>query len=147
MRVVLDTNVIISALLVRGSIPHEILNASTEGRFEVIVSGEILRELTRVLFYPRIRQKRWMTDKEVRGFILSLANSAVRASGTFPMEVVEDDPGDDKFVAAAVEQGADYVVSGDAHLTGIGKYRGVKFLTPAQFYELLRRADHSENKT
>ena len=65
MRVVLDTNVIISATLIRGGNEDQILRAWRRGAFELVLSPPILEELGRALFYEKLRKFRWMTEEEI----------------------------------------------------------------------------------
>ncbi|MDP3768733.1 MAG: PIN domain-containing protein, partial [Dehalococcoidia bacterium] len=67
MRAVLDTNVLISATLIQWGNEDRILRAWRSGAFDLVLSPPILEEMGRVLFYPRLRQARWMTDEEVVG--------------------------------------------------------------------------------
>ena len=60
MRVVLDTNVVVSAVLIRRGNERRILDAWRRGAFDLVISPPLLEELGRVLSYPRIRNARWM---------------------------------------------------------------------------------------
>lgn len=134
---VLDTNVIISAILIKGNIPDKILQAWREEKFELVISFQILNELSRVLFYPKIKQKKWLNDQQIEELIVSLAKASSLTPGTLVLEVIKDDPDDDKFIIAAIEQKADYIVSGDLHLKKLKEYKGIKIVTPADFLKIL----------
>ncbi len=81
MRVVLDTNVIVSATLIRGGNEDQILRAWQHGSFDLVLSPPILEELGRALFYERLRKLRWMTDGEVAELLRALAAGGVVVSG------------------------------------------------------------------
>jgi putative PIN family toxin of toxin-antitoxin system len=132
MRAVLDTNVIVSATLIRGGNEDKILRAWLRGAFELVLSPEILEEIGRVLTYDKLRRSRWMTDAEVVLLLETLAQEGVVVPGT-PRVRASRDPGDDKFLAAAVHAHARYVVTGDKDLLELKVLRGVRIVKPAHF--------------
>ena len=73
MRAILDTNVIISATLIRGGNEDQILRASQRGAFELVLSPQILQEIGRALFYEKLRKFRWMTEEEIADLLQALA--------------------------------------------------------------------------
>lgn len=138
MRAVLDTNVIISATLIQGGNEDQILRAWERGAFELVLSPQILDEMARALFYERLRKFRWMSEEEILTLLQSLAGESLLVSGKVSVRASRD-PEDDKFLAAAVEALADYVVSGDKDLLDLKAYKGARIVTPAQFLTMLRR--------
>lgn len=139
MRVVLDTNVIISATLIRGGNEDQIIRAWQRGVFELVLSPPILEEIGRALFYERLRKFRWMIDQEVAELLQALAQGSVVVSGRVKVKVSRD-PDDDKFLAAAVEAEAGFVVTGDRDLLDLKSYRGVRIVRPARFLSTIRKA-------
>lgn len=137
MRAVLDTNVVVSATLVRGRTEDRILRAWRRQTFELVLSVEILVEMGRVLLSPRIRRLRWMTDEEVVSLLELLATESLTVLGRLPVRVCRD-PDDDKFLAAAIEGEAEYVVTGDRDLLAVRRYRSVRVMTPGEFLRLIR---------
>lgn len=129
----------VSASLVAEGHPARIIDAwRLEGRFQLVVSPAILEELREVLFYPRIRRiSRW-TDEEVEVLLRAVERLAVLVPGKLRLRVIAADPEDDKFLAAAIEGGADYLVSGDPHLKGLKSYQGIRLVSPSEFVEVLR---------
>lgn len=144
MRVVLDTNVIISATLIRGGNEDQILRAWQRGSFELVLSPAILEELGRALFYEKLRQFRWMTEKEVSELLQTLAASSVVVSGRAKAKASRD-PDDDKFLAAATEAEARFVVTGDRDLLDLKSYQGVRILRPARFLTIIRRVSATKS--
>jgi putative PIN family toxin of toxin-antitoxin system len=138
MRAVLDTNVIVSAALIRGGKEERILRAWLRGAFELVVSPEILEEIGRVLSYEKIRKLRWMTEDEVVVLLETLAEESILVAGV-DTERASRDPEDDKFLAAARSGRAHYVVSGDKDLLDLKAYRGVRVVRPAEFFRVLSR--------
>lgn len=133
MRVVLDANQFVSAVLVSHGHPAQILKAWREGRFELVVSPPILAEVRRVLLYPRLQRKHGWSEAEVDTFLDRLRAAARIVPGQLDLRVVPEDPTDDKYVSCTVEAGAEYIVSGDEHLKSLGEYQGVRILAPAAF--------------
>jgi len=131
-----DTNVIVSAVLIQGGIEERILRAWEAGRFQLVVSPPILREIRRVLAYEKIRRRRWMTESEAEALLGRLAEGAFLVSGARRVRVCRD-PSDDKFLDAALAGRAQYVVTGDPDLTTLETYGEVRIVTPRRFLEIL----------
>ena len=138
MKVVLDTNVVISATLIRGGNEDRILRAWRRRRFDLVLSPPILEELGRALFYEKLQKFRWMSEDEVAALLQALAQGSELVSGPTAVRASRD-PDDDKFIAAALEGEAEYVVTGDHDLLDLDPYEGVRIVTPAAFLTMLRR--------
>lgn len=143
MRAVLDTNVVISATLIRGGNEDRILRAWQRGAFELVFSPQILDELGRALSYERLQKFQWMTEREIIALLQMLAQESVLVSGRVTLKASRD-PEDDKFLAAAIEGQARYVVSGDRDLLDVKAYRGIRIVRPAVFLKILRRAERTK---
>ena len=143
IKVVLDTNALVSALLFGGG-PGELLSLWEKGRIRPLLSKDVLLEYVRVLGYPKFG----LGAEDIKGLIeehvLPYAEM-VRVSAT--LSVIKADPADDKFLALAVAGGADYLISGDMHLLVLGTYRGVEILTPRRFLECPDLADREGDGT
>ena len=139
LRVVLDTNVFVSSLLVKQGPPAHIIDAWRDRQFLLITSPTLIAEIQATLQYPRIRRKYRVTDEEIEQLINLLANDAVvvRGNPTAVAGAVPDDPTDEAVLACAVEAGADLIVSGDRHLLDLQQYQGVAIITARQFLERL----------
>ena len=136
--VVLDTNVLISAAFgIPGSIPDKILQFLKSQKFILIISPSILEEIEDVINREAIIRRTKMSLKEREQFINNLIDIAFIVSGNLNLKVVKDDPDDDKFIVAAVEGYAQYIISGDKHLLNIKSYQGIKILSPKNFVRLL----------
>jgi len=143
MRAVLDTNVVISATLIRGGIEDRILRAWQRGVFELVLSPQILDELGRALSYEKLRKFQWMTERQIIALLQTLAQESILVSGRVTVKASRD-PEDDKFLAAAIEGEAQYVVSGDRDLLDVKVYRGIRIVRPAVFLRILRRAERTK---
>ena len=136
-RTVLDANTVASATISQKGNSARILDAWREGKIELIISVPIIVELRRVLFYDRIRKYSYMTVQEVYELINNLERSGIRTPALLEIDVIQTDPTDNKWIVAAVEGNADYIVSGDEHLKRLGSYQGIPIVTPAQFVKIL----------
>jgi putative PIN family toxin of toxin-antitoxin system len=137
MRVVLDANQFVSAVLVPVGHPAQILRAWREGRFELALSQSIVAEIHRVLLYPRLRKKHGWSEEQIDAFLKGLTKTATITLEQLSVRVVDDDPADDKYLACALEADASYIVTGDRHLQHLGMYQGVKIVSPAVFLQIL----------
>jgi hypothetical protein len=137
IKVVLDTNELVSAVIKSGGLPDQIVQAWRDDKFEMVLSPAMLAELARVLRYPRLRKLHGWTDAQVDVFVDGLRAAATVVAGDVEVSVVADDPDDNVILACAVEGGADYVVSGDAHLLNLKTYRGIRLVTAREFTIIL----------
>jgi putative PIN family toxin of toxin-antitoxin system len=134
MRVVLDTNTLVSALLFRGT-ASRLIPLWQSGRVTPLISGPILEEYLRVLAYPRFR----LTDQEVRILIEEEVLPFVETvRPTRRLLVPCRDPEDAKFLECAVAGRARYVVTGDQDLGVLGSYRRIPILTVGEFLEAIQ---------
>jgi len=134
VRVVLDPNVLISAVISSAGHSRQIVDAWVQGRFELVVSPALLGELGDVLRRPRFR--RWVSLDVVSEFLGGLEDSALVLDDAPAQPGLTSDPADDYLVALAREAGADFLVSGDQHLTGLVDALP-PVLTPRQFRDRL----------
>lgn len=137
MRVVLDTNVIVSSFIYATGNPGHIRDAWHTGTFEVVVTEPILEEYRRVLNYPRTRRRHHLSPAEIDLALDDIREMAVNVPDWPTLHVVADDPDDDKFLECAVAAQAEIIVSGDEHLLSLGSFQGIQVLTPAAFVVLL----------
>ncbi len=137
IRVVLDTNIIVSATILRKGHSAQVLDLWREEKIELAVSLPILEEMGKVLKRARIIRQQSMTQQDVKTLIEGFRESGVLTSGRLDLEVVREDPEDDKFIICAVEAGADYIVSGDTHLLKLKEYQGIRIVPPREFLMLM----------
>ena len=136
IRVVLDTNLFVSALLKPDSNPDKIINLAREEKVLLLISDAICDEITRVLFYPKIRKRLVSSDEELQNFVKLLRTVAIVTPGNLNIPPLAADPDDTKYLICAVEGRADYIVSGDHHLTDLKIFQGIRVVTPAEFIEI-----------
>ena len=134
MRAVLDCNVLVSARLSPLGASAQLLRAAVKEQFEWIVSPQLLSELTEVLARDRFR--RWFTVDEADAFVEALRSAAVVIDDPPAVTGLTPDPDDDYLVALARAAHADYLVSGDRHLSQLPD-PDPPVLTPRAFLDLL----------
>lgn len=132
-RVVLDTNVLVSGTIVPHGFPARILRHVLAQRVQLIVSPYLLAEYLAVMQRPHIIKKYAKVGERLDLIRRFLQANAILVTPTFIERVIPDDPGDDAILACAIAGEANYIVSGDEHLLTLGKYRGIKILTPRDF--------------
>lgn len=134
MKIVLDTNVFVSALLWYGA-PNDLLRLIEEGIFTPCVTPALLEELRDVLSRPkfssRIKERKTSCEELFAGIIDLAELHPDRKIG----HVVKDDVSDDKFLSCALTSGAKYIISGDPHLLKLRDWAGISILSPRQFLD------------
>ena len=136
---ILDTNVFIRAAIQPGSPSARVLDAYSNGSFQLILSQAILEELLTVLLLPGIRRSHGLSDDEILQLVTDLPARAVFFPGEASvLASLPRDLTDVKFLSVAYESHADYLVTKDArHLLRLKKYRQTRILTPSKFLDLL----------
>lgn len=137
MRVVLDTNVLVSGLQNPEVPPGQLLRAWAHGRFKLVTSEAQLTELRRTLRYPKLRKR---IPKHVAGALIN----AIKARATFveptfpPFKLPDED--DLAILGTALAAQADWLVTGDrTHLLAVRKYGGTVILNPTEAVRRMRR--------
>ena len=132
MRVVLDTNVLISALAFPGSKPDQILERVRRRETDLFISSFILGELERVL-----ARKFRHTTAEVRQRVAAIRRMATLVEPGERIHLVEAMDDDNRILECAVAARADYLVTGDReHLLPLRSVQGIPIITPAAFVAL-----------
>ena len=129
MRLVFDTNVIISAALFAGSVPGRAFRHALRVD-EIVLSFAVLAELGEVLSRPKFARD--ITDDESQEFLAALVNRATFVDITEQIAVCRD-PKDDKFLELAVSGSAAVIVSGDRDLRVLSPFRDILIVTPTEF--------------
>lgn len=136
-RVVLDTNQLVSGLLMRRGAQAELLHAWRERRFLLIISPFILNEVEKVMSQPLLRQKYHLQENQIERFLSLLRMDSLQVPGIIRVQVCRD-PQDDAILGCAVEGEADFLITGDKDLLVLKKYRNIRILTARHYIERLR---------
>ncbi|HEV8386542.1 MAG TPA: putative toxin-antitoxin system toxin component, PIN family [Nitrososphaera sp.] len=126
MKIVLDTNVLISALIKQGK-PRILLTKVIRNNHKLIVSEDILIALARVCNDTVIRK--YVNQRDITEFIRNIASIPKMVERVSDFRVIKEDPDDDIILQTACDARAGYIVSGDRHLVTLRRYRGVRILS------------------
>jgi len=138
MRVVLDTNVVISYILAPSGSIAAIFQHWDDKTFDLVVSVPLLNEYQDVLLRRHIQTRHQRSEQDVLNIIARFRKQSVMVTPTTRLAIVHDDPDDNCVLECAVEGQAQYVVSGDPHLLTLQTYQGIHILPPAHFFVVLK---------
>jgi putative PIN family toxin of toxin-antitoxin system len=131
-KIVLDTNILVSALLFKREL-SKIVDLWKEGKIIPVVSKETFDEFRRVLEYPRFS----LTDNEIKLIIEEEVLPFFKVTEiTDQLGDVCRDPDDDKFISCAISASADFIVSGDKDLCSLNKYKSVRIINVKDFLKM-----------
>ena len=130
LRVVFDTNVLVSAIGFGGK-PWNCLVLAFVADVEMITGDAAIAEFERVLGYDRLP----FTEAEQEQYPALIRAEATVVDPDASVQLIDDDPDDDLFLEIALEAEAEYIVSGDPHLTELGSFRGIDIVPPSEFLE------------
>ncbi|MCK4649390.1 putative toxin-antitoxin system toxin component, PIN family [bacterium] len=123
---VLDTNVLVAAHFNPGSASNKILELCQRKKLVLVLTSHILKEFSRILRNISAR-------KSFRKRIDKIISQAILLKRAPRVNVITEDPEDNKFLSCAVAGKADYIISSDKHLLVLKKFRGIKIVKPVQF--------------
>lgn len=124
MRIVLDTNVLVSALINPGK-PRKIFETTLAGKHRLVTSEPMLKELARIVSEEKVR--RYITSQQAKGFERLVADVASIVDIKSRFNVLNRD--DDMVLRTAYDGRARIIVTGDGHLLGLKSFRGIGILT------------------
>jgi len=136
--VVEDVNALLPLLFGQTSRAIGIRQAWNQKRFVLVLTPFILDELEKVLIYPKVRKNFSLDDDSVAEALSILRQNAREFPGVVTdIRVIEDDPSDNAYLAAALESGAEYLVTQDEHLLALKYYQGTQIISLHQFAQIL----------
>ncbi len=131
--IVLDTNVLISALLFGGP-PRAILEMILAGSVDCSLSLPILEELRGVLHRPKFG----LSSEQAMAVVEELSALCAIVAPSEQISAIRADPDDDRILECALEARAGIIISGDAHLLDLGVYEGIHIMKPSEFLQMAR---------
>jgi putative PIN family toxin of toxin-antitoxin system len=136
VRIVIDTNVLISAIVWTGK-PKQVLNHARRQKITFVTSYQLLDELRQIL----IRQDKpfHLQDNEADRVVEALRGFAEVVESHSEITVCHDEM-DNRVIACAIDGKAEYIITGDLHLLGLGSYKSVKIMTVADFLSHFERS-------
>jgi len=139
LKIVVDANLFASALIKPKSNPGRILDLIKQNQVELILSPAIIKEIKRILLYPKLQKYHRKTAQEIDIYFEDVLMFAWIVEGEDVVDIIEDDPTDNKYLAGAYEGEADYIVSGDHHLLDIKTYKWIKILKAKSFLNIWKK--------
>jgi len=137
IKVILDTNVIISALLKAESKPALILALCLEGSLTLCLSETIWQEYREVL---RREKFRGLDQESIEKLLSVIKQQALWVFPRIPLNILSRDPADNKFLECALATQADYLITGNTRHFPLKKFHGVQVITPRDFIDLIGKA-------
>lgn len=138
MRVVLDTNTLVSGVISANGPPRRLLTAARQQAFEWYTSPALLEELLDVLSREKFTQYLSRVGLSAQGIVSDLQRIAHLVVPSRVPRVIEQDPDDDQVLACAIAAQAELIVSGDKHLLSLGGYyQGIRIVTPAETISII----------
>lgn len=141
LKIVVDTNVLVSALINPHGSPARIIDYAFEGKIRLFISPPIVEELERVLSYPNLMKRHGLVREQLKEFVSDLLSTMLLVEGEEAIEVITEDPSDNKYLSCALNAKADLIISEDVHLLKLEEYRGIQIVTAAQFLEIREREE------
>ena len=135
LRAVLDTNTFVSAVIAKGN-ESEILLAAHRGDFKLITSLEILREFKEVISRPKFG----FSKRQIDAMVLHIIETAEIVQPNIKLDIVKEDPDDNKIIECAVFSKAEFIVSGDKHLLKLKRVDGIAIISGAELLNQLRKS-------
>jgi|SRR3989344_5651594 len=139
MKVVIDTNVVISGTFWTGK-SFQILKLVDQKKILMILTLPILKEYDNIINSDEILEKITVYQKARIQVMQKILNKAIFVEPKERVDIIKNDPDDNKFLEAAIAGGADYIISQDKkHLLILKKFRNIPILSPDEFLELIKK--------
>ena len=133
LRAVIDTNLFISGLFGKDSLSAKLQDLWINQEFELVTSIEIIKEVSRVVQYPRIKKRFHPKDETLKRFFRLVFRKAVVTKDIYKTDRIADDPSENKFLACALEGKVDFIVSRDRHLRNLKQFHGIQIIDASTF--------------
>ncbi|MFH1777037.1 MAG: putative toxin-antitoxin system toxin component, PIN family [Candidatus Omnitrophota bacterium] len=132
---VIDINLFVSDVISKKGNPARLLALWYDRAFLVVISEQMVEEFARVLQYPHIRNKYNLKDEEIEQAVDAIKKFAIVLPDVIELDVLKDDPDDNKVLVCALAVKADYIVSGDSHLLDLGVFEDIPIVTVKDFID------------
>jgi putative PIN family toxin of toxin-antitoxin system len=138
LKAVIDTSVMVSVAFAKQGLAKELKNMIADEVFILVTSKQVLKELYQVLHYPLIIKRFTPSEDDINEFIGLIVEKALITEGLYSVEGITEDPGDDMFVACALEAKADYIVARDPHLRNLKHFHGIQIVDVTTFIKKVK---------
>jgi putative PIN family toxin of toxin-antitoxin system len=129
LKVVYDTNVIVSAALKEGSLPALLVSLGLEDKVRFFVSPALIREYEKVLERPRLK----LGQRRIIDFMEKIKEKAIMVNPTKGLSIVKIDESDNRILECALKGGVDFIITGNKRHFPFEEFRGSKLVTPREF--------------
>jgi hypothetical protein len=136
LRVVLDTNSLVSALITRGK-PRALLRKIIDKKLTLVISNQIIQEFKIVMKRPKFQ--RYVDSSDIDEFLTRLIKISELIEVKSDFNIVKGDPTDDIILNCAYDGKVDYIVSGDEHLLALKNFKGIKIVTADETLKNIQR--------
>lgn len=133
IRIVADTNIFISGIFWEGNFSSQVIGLWRGGKIELVSSLPIIEEIVRNLGGFKIE----MSEESVKEWEKIILENAILVEPSEKLDIVKEDPDDNKFLESAIAGEAEYIVSQDKHLLNLKEFRGIKILKPEEFLKII----------
>ncbi len=137
LKAVIDTNLFVSGLFSQNTVSSRLQDHWINMDFILVTSIDIIKEVNRVMHYPRIQDRFNPNPETLKHFFRLIFRKAIITKDRYKTDRITDDPTDNKFLACALEGKADYVLSRDPHLRNLKHYQGIQILDATRFLKKL----------
>ena len=134
MRAIIDTNVFVSGIFWEGNFCSQIIDKWKNKKFELVSSTDILEEFVETLRNFKIQ----MSDEMIEEWRNLIIESSVIINPKIKLNVIKEDPDDNKFLEAGISGNADLIISQDKHLLKLKEYQGIKIVSPEEALLLIK---------
>lgn len=137
MKITIDTNILISATFWEGE-AYRIIQLIEQKKIQCFISKEILKEYNKVLHSDEIIEKIEEKHLTIKSITIKVIEMCGLVEPRRKINIVKDDPDDNKIIECAVEANVDYIVTYDEkHLLKIREFEGIKIISPTEFLRIL----------
>ncbi|MDI6806918.1 MAG: putative toxin-antitoxin system toxin component, PIN family [Candidatus Aenigmarchaeota archaeon] len=135
VKVVLDTNVWIS-IFMKKTLGREFSRLFKQGKIEVFISEKILREISRVLTYPKITRLLEDVGISMKEVLKHIVDNSTLVKPVVKLRVIKEDVADNIILECAYQDKVDFIVSGDKHLLKLKKFKGIRIIAPRELLDI-----------
>lgn len=129
LRIVLDTNILVSATIIKGK-QYKFLKLAKLGKIKLITSPEIINEFKEVIS----REKFGFSEDQISNAIKQILEVTELFIPQNKLKIIKDDPDDNMILECALESTSDFIISGDPHLLELKSYKNIKIVNATDFF-------------
>jgi hypothetical protein len=135
VKVVFDTNVWIS-IFIKKTLGKEFSEIFKKEKIDTYTTEEILKEISKVLAYPKISELLEFSGVSERGILQSILKNSILVRPKFKLKLIKEDLEDNKILDCALHAKVDFIVSGDRHLLKLKRFKNIRIITPREFLDI-----------